>query len=86
MSVAASRYAKALLDVLSPAKAEAGRDQLLQVASVLSQDKDARLFLENPTVSAEKRKDLLKKIGDALALDVPIRNFLGVLIDRNRLD
>ena len=86
MSVAASRYAKALLDVLSPAKAEAGRDQLLQVASVLSQDKDARLFLENPTVSAEKRKDLLKKIGDALTLDVPIRNFLGLLIDRNRLD
>jgi F-type H+-transporting ATPase subunit delta len=86
MSVAASRYAKALLDVLYPAKADAGRDQLLQVASVLSQDKDARLFLENPTVSAEKRKDLLKKIGDALALDVPIRNFLGLLIDRNRLD
>jgi len=86
MSVAASRYAKALLDVLYPAKAEVGREQMLQVASVLSQDKDARLFLENPTVSAEKRKDLLKKIGDALALDVPIRNFLGLLIDRNRLD
>jgi len=86
MSVAASRYAKALLDVLYPAKAEVGREQLLQVASVLSQDKDARLFLENPTVSAEKRKDLLKKIGDALTLDVPIRNFLGLLIDRNRLD
>jgi len=86
MSVAASRYAKALLDVLYPAKAEAGRGQLLQFASVLSQQQDARLFLENPTVSAEKRKDLVGKIGDALTLDTPIRNFLGLLIGRNRLD
>jgi len=86
MSVAASRYAKALLDVLYPAKAEAGREQLLQFNSVLAQQQDARTFLENPTVSAERRKDLLKRLGDTLALDVPIRNFLGLLIDRNRLD
>jgi F-type H+-transporting ATPase subunit delta len=86
MSVAATRYAKALLDVLYPAKAEAGREQLLQFASVLSQQRDAQLLLENPTVSAERRRDLVGKIGDALALDAPIRNFLGLLIDRNRLD
>jgi len=86
MSVAASRYAKALLDVLYPAKAEAGREQLLQFNSVLAQQQDARTFLENPTVSAERRKDLLKRLGDTLALNVPIRNFLGLLIDRNRLD
>jgi F-type H+-transporting ATPase subunit delta len=53
---------------------------------VLSHQQDARLLLENPTVSAERRKDLVKRIGDTLALDVPIRNFLGLLIDRNRLD
>jgi len=86
MSVAASRYAKALLEVLYPAKAETGREQLLQFISVLSHEQDARLLLENPTVSAERRKDLVKRIGDALALDIPIQNFLGLLIDRNRLD
>jgi F-type H+-transporting ATPase subunit delta len=86
MSVAASRYAKALLDVLYPAKAEAGREQLLQFLSVLSQQPDARHLLENPTVSAERRKDLVQRIGDTLVLDVPVRNFLGLLIDRNRLD
>jgi F-type H+-transporting ATPase subunit delta len=53
---------------------------------VLSQQQDARLLLENPTVSADRRKDLVKRIGDALALDIPVRNFLGLLIDRNRLD
>jgi F-type H+-transporting ATPase subunit delta len=86
MSVAASRYAKALLDVLYPSKAESGHDQLRKFFSVLSVEQDARQVLENPTMSLETRKDLIAKIGDALALDTPIRNFLGLLIDRNRLD
>ena len=86
MSVAASRYAKALLDVLYPSRAEKGREQLNQFLSVLSQQNDARLVLENPTVATERRGDLLNKVGDALALDPPLRNFLGLLVDRNRLD
>lgn len=86
MSVAASRYAKALLDVLYPTRAEKGREQLLQFSSLLEEQRDARRILENPTVSTEKRKELLNKIGDVLTLDPPIRNFLGLLIERNRLD
>ena len=53
---------------------------------MLSQQADARLVFENPTVSTENRKDLLNKVGDALKLDTNIRNFLALLIDRNRLD
>jgi len=86
MSVAASRYAKALLDVLYPAKAEMGLDQLRSFSSMLREQSDAKLVFENPTVSTENRKDLLTKVGDALNLDSSIRNFLGLLIDRNRLD
>ena len=86
MSVAASRYAKALLDVLYPAKAEIGRDQLVTFSSLLSQQSEARLLLENPTVSAEKRKELLGKLSNALGLDTPIRNFLNLLVERNRLE
>src|SRR5574339_51601 len=86
MSVAASRYAKALLDVLYPSKGEMGRDQLRGFLSVLSSHENARLVLENPTLSTENRQNLLSKIGDALHLDSPIRNFLALLVDRNRLD
>jgi len=86
MSVAASRYAKALLDVLYPSRAEMGRDQLRSFQSVLASQDGARLVFENPTLSTESRKDLLNKIGNVLKLDAPIRNFLGLLIDRNRLD
>jgi F-type H+-transporting ATPase subunit delta len=86
MSVAARRYAKALLDVLYPAKAEAGLEELRHFSSMLKQQSDARLVFENPTISPERRKDLLDKLGDALKLDAPIRNFIALLIDRNRLD
>ena len=86
MSVVASRYAKALLDVLYPARAEMGREQLVKFSALLEREAEARLVLENPTLSAEKRKGLLNKIGDVLALDPPIRNFLGLLIEKNRLD
>ena len=86
MSVVASRYAKALLDVLYPAKAEMGREQLRKFSSVLSEHADARVVFENPTVSTERRRDLLHRIGETLALDSPIQNFLGLLIEKNRLD
>jgi len=86
LSVAAKRYAKALLDVLYPSKAEPGLDQLRGFSTVLAQQSDARLVFENPTFSTERRRALLDKIGDALGLDAPIRNFLGLLIERNRLD
>jgi F-type H+-transporting ATPase subunit delta len=86
MSVAASRYARALIDVLYPAKAELGLAQLRRFSSVLSEQADARIVLENPTVGTDQRKNLLNKIGDALSFDTSIRNFLGLLIERNRLD
>jgi len=86
MSVVVGRYAKALLDVLYPAKAKMGRDQLRSFLSVLSTQDGARLILQNPALATETRKDLLDQIGNALHLDPMIRNFLGLLIDGNRLE
>lgn len=86
MSVAVTRYAKALMDVLYPEKAEAGLQQLRAFSGVLTSEPDARLVLENPTVSNDRRNDLLHKIGEAVGLETPVRNFLGILIERNRLD
>lgn len=85
MSIAATRYAKALLDVLFPSKAQAGLDQLRAFNAVLVEQPTARLVFENPSVSTERRRDLLNKIGDAISLDQPVRNFLNLLIERNRL-
>ncbi len=85
MSVAANRYAKALVEVLYPAKAEAGLEQLRRFSVLLGEQRDARRMFENPTVSAERRKALMGKICGALGFDRPVQNFLDILIDRNRL-
>lgn len=86
MSVAANRYAKALIDVLYPSVAEQGYEQLQRVAELLQSEPDARRLFQNPTVPSEKRKALLKEIGDALGLIPPIQNFVEILIEKNRLD
>jgi F-type H+-transporting ATPase subunit delta len=86
MSVAASRYAKALIDVLYPQKAQAGLEQLQRFSAVLTQQADVRRVFENPTISTERRKTFLKDIADGFGFDAAVRNFLNLLIERNRVD
>jgi F-type H+-transporting ATPase subunit delta len=86
MSVAASRYAKALLDVLYPHKAQQGLEQLQRFSALLAEQPDVRRVFENPTISAERRKALLKEVGDAYSFDPAVRNFLNLLVERNRID
>ena len=86
MSVAASRYARALMDVLYPNKAEVGLEQLQKFTALLDQHPEARQIFENLTISAERRKALLAGIAETLGFDVTIRNFLGLLIERDRVD
>ena len=85
MSVAANRYARALMDVLYPDKAEAGLRQLQDFLSLLNDQQAARRFLENPTMAGDRRKRMLKEIFDALSLDRRVANFIGILADRDRL-
>jgi F-type H+-transporting ATPase subunit delta len=86
MSVAANRYAKALLDVLYPASAELGLEQLVKFSSLLSSQPQMRQLFENPTIAAERRKEVFKGIADSLSYESYVRNFINLLIERNRLD
>src|SRR5438552_16086462 len=85
MSVAANRYAKALIEVLYPDKAEAGYQQLEQFLSLLNSQQDLRRFLENPTTAGERRKRMLHDIASAMKMDQKVANFIGILADRDRL-
>jgi F-type H+-transporting ATPase subunit delta len=86
MSVAANRYAKALIDALPSDQAEAGYDQLLRFTAILREHSDARRLFENPTVPADRRKAFLQQIAGTLGFTKEIRNFIEILIERNRLD
>jgi F-type H+-transporting ATPase subunit delta len=85
MSVAAKRYASALIDVLYPEKAEEGFYQLQSLLSLLNEQPDGRKFLQNPSMAGERRNRLLKEIADALGFDRLVANFVNILTDRNRL-
>lgn len=85
MSVAANRYARALMDVLYPQTAEAGLLQLQSFNALLKEQPDASRLLENPTLSSDRRRRLSKEIGAALGFDRRMTNFIDILIDRNRL-
>lgn len=86
MSVAANRYAKALIEVLYPDAAEAGQEQLIRFAALLREQEDMRRFFENPTIPAERRRSMLKEISDAAGFDKRVANFIDLLADRNRLN
>ena len=85
MSVAANRYARALMDVLYPDHAEGGLQQLQSFLTLLVEQPEARTFLENPTMAGGRRNRLLKEISDALSFDRKFSNFVNILADRNRL-
>lgn len=85
MSVAANRYARALMDVLYPSKAADGLQQLQSFAALLKEQPEARIFLENPTLAGERRNRMLKEISEALSFDRRVANFINILADRNRL-
>jgi len=86
MSVPANRYAKALLDVLYPTNAELGLEQLVRFSSLLASQAQMRQLFENPTIAAERRKEVFRGIADSLSYENHVRNFLNLLIERNRLD
>ena len=85
MSVAANRYARALMDVLYPDHAERGLEQLQSFLTLLIEQPEARTFLENPTMAGGRRNRLLKEISAALSFDRKVSNFVNILADRNRL-
>jgi len=74
------------MDVLYPDKAEAGLVQLESFAALLKEEPDARRLLENPTIAGDRRNKLLQEIASALGFDKRVRNFVGILLDKGRLE
>lgn len=73
------------MDVLYPTKAQTGLEQLQKFAELLTDQPEARIFLENPTMAGERRNRMLKEISAALGFDRSVSNFINILADRNRL-
>ena len=90
MSLAvASRYARALVDILLSPVPAVGPDQALaqlRLFQSLQQDSaDLRNVLASPAVGAARKRAVVERLAPLAGLSVLVKNFLFVLIDHRRI-
>jgi F-type H+-transporting ATPase subunit delta len=86
LSAVSSRYARALVDVVtepgSPIGPETALEQLRQVAAMIATSDDLRNALLSPAVAPSRKRAVVAKL---VNVHDKIRNFLYVVIDHRRV-
>lgn len=54
--------------------------------SLFNDNEQIKTFLFNPVMTAEKKKDVVKKIGKEAGLSKYTTNFLNLLVDKDRIE
>jgi F-type H+-transporting ATPase subunit delta len=87
MSIFAARYARALADVVLEAKLNPAEvlQQLEDFAATFAGSKELREVLLNPSFPTAKRVAILDAVNKRIGCGPKVRNFLAVLISRERL-
>src|SRR3954468_16004290 len=88
MAAVASRYARALTDVIFSDKLDAAKtiQDLKDVSSELHSSHDLRFAWESPAVPQDKKLKLLDAIASQSGMSKQTRNFIGILIEKRRLN
>jgi F-type H+-transporting ATPase subunit delta len=87
MAAVASRYAKALVDVVLEQKIEpaVALQQVHDMVSTIEQSSELRTVWETPSIESARKRAVLDAIAGQAGLLKPIRNFFAVLIDHGRI-
>jgi F-type H+-transporting ATPase subunit delta len=87
MAAVASRYARALVEVLFEQKADTdiARQQLHAIVDAVEESSDLRRVWESPAILPEQKRAVLDGIAKQIGALKPIRNFMAVLIDHRRI-
>lgn len=89
VSVVASRYAGALVDVVTaPGSTLQGAqaiEQLNLVEDAIRQSPQLKSIFQNPAVSSARKRAVIGRLAQSLGLARQIRNFLFVAADRGRI-
>ena len=86
----ASRYARALVDVISDPKSagaltpESALAQLREFKAMIASSNELSSVLLSPAVAPARKRAVIAKFGSMMPLATTIRNFLYVLIDHRR--
>ena len=87
MAAIASRYARALVEVVLEKKIDAATaiQQVHDMVATVEHSDKLRMVWESPGVPAEQKRKLLDAIAGRAGLLRPFRNFFAVLIDHGRI-
>ncbi len=82
-----SRYARALVEVVSDRKLDGTMvlGQLRSLVDLLKASDELRRVWENPAIPAEQKRKLLDAIVARERVERQVRNFIAVLIDNRRI-
>jgi|SRR5579862_6682562 len=85
LSVAGTRYAKALLDVVPAQEAQKTLEQLRSVSELISSYTDLHNALLSPAVSQSRKRAVIARLVEPMGISRMLRNFLFVVIDHRRI-
>jgi len=87
MAAVASRYARALVDVVVEQKIDPATavQQVHDMVAAVGENEHLRMVWESPAVPAEQKRGLLDAIAGQAGTLRPIRNFMAILIDHGRI-
>lgn len=81
------RYARAFFDIANEGKQiEPYYSELVQFASIISQNKSLKDFLANPVVEQEIKKGVVDNLISRLKLSGMTASFIRLLMDKKRID
>jgi F-type H+-transporting ATPase subunit delta len=86
ISAISRRYAKALVELGAERKmVEKYGEELAKAGAAFAAQGPLRIMIQSPTFPPEKKEALLADLIQALALSPGVRNFLGLLLAKDRL-
>jgi F-type H+-transporting ATPase subunit delta len=87
MAAVASRYAKALVDVILEQKIDPAiaLQQMHDMVGTVEGSSELKMLWESPAIPADRKRAVLDAIVAEAGVLKPIRNFFAVLIDHGRI-
>jgi F-type H+-transporting ATPase subunit delta len=83
----APRYARAFAEVAESMRlnSDAAEQQMRDFADALAISRELREFLENPSIEAVRKLQLLDALAPRIGMYPQVRNFIAVILDHHRL-
>jgi F-type H+-transporting ATPase subunit delta len=85
LSAVATRYARALADVLAASDPAPVLAQLREIEEIIRSSQDLRNALATPAIPPSRKRAVMARLIEPLRVPVQVRNFLFVVIDHRRV-